>query len=206
LNEDKRLNPTRNQTDRHDEDPRQPSLTTGSPGGQLTIQFQFCDDRFHHQIGFQVASEFRPLMRSLESIDQKPASPPLQEIVTEVHGQAPVLLAVGQADRNHWSGAISKLDAESRIQMEFACRVNNNTGWLGSTYQVDPECQVELIGENRFATGYDDRKLLLSAAQDTQLGWNADQRTLSISPIAEMDQIPATLIWNYSVAMTVAGP
>jgi hypothetical protein len=88
------------------------------------------------------------LMQSVEgdSSDTWPPSGPFQQIVKESvgTGKAPVLLAVGMAGKSHWSGTFEGDAFSEAIAMDFAVRVNQAPGFVGSTYWLDAVWKVDL--------------------------------------------------------------
>jgi hypothetical protein len=66
-----------------------------------------------------------------------PASPALQEVTAAPPGARPALLAVGHAGRSHYAASVAAdPGAADTLVFEFACRVVEQPGWLGSTYRL----------------------------------------------------------------------
>ncbi|MGI9519824.1 MAG: hypothetical protein ACR2NP_22415, partial [Pirellulaceae bacterium] len=116
------------------------AISSGPPGGQLIMRFNKQEDRFVHQLVCQTEDQSNVLLTAINHGEPRVCSP-IQEMVTETHNGSDVLLSVGRAGRNHWSGAL-RLSEESLVT-EIACRVNQPTPWLGSVYRFAPNIVVE---------------------------------------------------------------
>lgn len=181
------------------------TLTTGCGDGskqRLSVRFSVEEDRHRHEIGLPGSELSLVLLRSIDSGDDWPASPPLQQVVRELHDEQPVLLGIGLSGRSHWSVAIKSTPAAA-IEFQNACRVNSNPVWLGSTYQVGESCEL---------TAMDDRKLLIresttggsiTVQTDSNTGLQVDALSKQIRICADFNcnSLPSTISWQYSIAI-----
>ena len=194
-----------------DEAPIEHFITAGEPGDAIVAQFIRQGDRFRHQINLVSSQSEFVIADSVEHSGSDITSPPLQQIVTETHGDSKVVLAVGQADKNHWSGSFGTT-AENRLLVEFACRVNQSVSGLGSIYQVHPDCQVTESDSQKFSLKIGEQTITFLAGNGTGnssgsiLTWDAANRTLTILPdptpsvAAESTaELPVTVTWNYCI-------
>ena len=105
--------------------------------GRTTVRFTWRHDRWTHEILFPDGAAWRSLEGpSAEGGDDRwPASPVLVELSLLEQPSGTAVLGVGLAGRSHFSASIGPDPAQGdRIRFEFACRVTEAPGWLGSTY------------------------------------------------------------------------
>lgn len=117
---------------------RPPLVVTAGP---VRVVFSWAGDRWRHAI----LLDDRPWAESLEGrADDRdaawPGSPPLVEVSTAATATGPAVLAVGLAGRSHFSASVTACpDRPDALLFEIACRVREQPGWLGSTYDVGGE-------------------------------------------------------------------
>lgn len=104
---------------------------------RTTVRFTWQHDRWTHEILFPDGTAWRSLEGPVapEGDPRWPASPVLVELSRLEGPHGPALLGVGLAGRSHFSASIGPAPARAdRVLFEFACRVTEPPGWLGSTY------------------------------------------------------------------------
>jgi hypothetical protein len=149
------------------------------------VQFRWESDRWSHRVlvagdpcwQSEELDEVTSTCQNLGISPQWPAAPVFTEISLIHTGNGPALLAVGRAGRSHFSASMAAaLTEPDTIAAELACRLQEQPGWLGSTYQRLP------------------------AAGQT----GACPAWLAIKPAAMAHlQVPATITWTYQ--LTAAG-
>ena len=104
-------------------------------GCQIAIQFQWREDRFVQEVGYVVANEFFPVLRSVDGdgVLAWPPSPPLQNLHEQTVNGRQVLMGLGAAGTTHWSAAFEA--SNNQIVCHFAARIQNKAEFLGSTFQ-----------------------------------------------------------------------
>lgn len=125
-------------TERAAPKPRPPIVVTAGP---VRAVFSWADDRWRHVI----LLDDSPWAESLE--DQAdgraaawPCSPPLVELSAVQAATGPAVLAVGLAGRSHFSASVTACpERPDALLFEIACRVREQPGWLGSTYDLGGE-------------------------------------------------------------------
>ena len=157
-------------------------------------------DRFLQTIGQRSSGDgdhLQPIVRSLETADAAwPASPPLQQVDScELSAGKLGVVAVGLAGRSHWSLAV--VEAGDRWRFEAACRVTTPPDWLGSTYQVEPDYDVESTDRQIEIRVADSGRLRFIANAATRLQWDVDSRQIRCEPGVAATRLPATVIWTY---------
>lgn len=188
------------------------SLSAASDISNIAVQFLKLGDRFRHQAVCEIngASKLQSVcvLRSIERPGESISSPPLQQIVTEIHGDSKVVLAVGQANKNHWSGSIGQAngpsDLPTQINFEFACRVNQKLDWLGSIYQIADQVEVDCPNsdENHARLAVGAVSFILRALPGSTLNWDESERLVTIRPESmRTNELPATVSWDYSISI-----
>lgn len=115
--------------------PRPPVVVAAGP---VRVAFSWAGDRWRHAI----LIDDTPWAESLEDrADDRdadwPCSPPLVELSTVQTATGPAVLAVGLAGRSHFSASVTACpERPDALLFEIACRVREQPGWLGSTYEL----------------------------------------------------------------------
>jgi len=105
--------------------------------GRTTVRFTWRDDRWTHEILFPDGAAWRSLEGTCDPVGDPrwPASPVLVELSLLEQPSGAAILGVGLAGRSHFSASIGPDPAQAAcVRFEFACRVTEPPGWLGSTY------------------------------------------------------------------------
>jgi len=105
--------------------------------GRTTVRFTWRHDRWTHEILFPDGTAWRSLEgpSTADGDPRWPASSVLVELSRLEGPHGPALLGIGLAGRSHFSTSIGPApDRADRVRFEFACRVAEPPGWLGSTY------------------------------------------------------------------------
>ena len=135
--------------------------------GDLFVHFQWCDDRFRHQVFF----DDKLLLTSEEgnSIEPWPASPPIQQLSLETINQSDVLLGVGAAGLAHWSISVERRD--QGFFFDCACQTKSPPTWIGTTYQRLVE-GIEIISD--FECNVDSTRIAITpnGLQGSPLRWS----------------------------------
>jgi hypothetical protein len=104
--------------------------------GAVRAVFSWAGDRWRHAIlidgmPWAESQEGRP-----DAGDAAwPSSPPLVELSPASTPRGEAILGVGLAGRSHFSASISPHpDQPDTLLFEIACRIREQPGWLGSTY------------------------------------------------------------------------
>lgn len=117
--------------------------------GAIKIEFDKVGDRFAHRVLRQRHDTWLLVLESIEGTAEErwPASPPLQQIVAEPIGKDSriVLLGVGLSGTGHWSISVDENDAGGLL-MDNACRVSGEHGFLGSTWNLASDWQIDQSG------------------------------------------------------------
>jgi hypothetical protein len=112
-----------------------PPLTVSA--GAVQAVFTWAGDRWRHV----VLVDGRPWAASLEGrADDRdaawPCSPPLVELTSTATPRGEAILGVGLAGRSHFSASVAPApDLPDTLVFEIACRIREQPGWLGSTYE-----------------------------------------------------------------------
>ena len=142
---------------------------------QVSLRVVLAGSRLGHQIRVGPAgSETQQLLlESVETAEDPPPGPPLQNWHHESRATGDVLLGVGQAGRNHWSASVEAPRGNGPVALEFqlACRINQPVSWLGSGYRFHQPSADDL--------------------------WQFDEAALSENEnTADSDHAPDSLIWQ----------
>ncbi|MEE2937718.1 MAG: hypothetical protein VYA84_17135 [Planctomycetota bacterium] len=124
--------------------PSIPTLSIQSLDGRFRIDFRWEQDRYRQYLCLNdvlVGSSLEG-----DSDEAWPPSPPIQQLSIETINDQPTALAVGAAGRGHWSlSGEPDPNCHSAIQFELACRSQEATQFLGSTYELAASLHVEPI-------------------------------------------------------------
>lgn len=140
------------------------------------------------------------LLKSITKSDSNwPSSPPWQEVIKEYHDGLSVLMAIGRAGRSHWSGAW-KTAANSFIDVEFACRVNDTPEFIGITYQLTSGATCRQIKANSVILGLYGASMRITADSDCSIDV-ANDGLIRIQPNDDRSEsVPRTLQWRFRIA------
>lgn len=162
-------------------------------GSQLQVDFHRDGDRFVHDVclvaedGATLAcwSEIQP-----SDSPQWPASPPIQELATEIIAGRDVLLGLGRAGKCHWSVSIevSTTDDVATLRFDIACRCPEEPQWLGSTYRTQRMSALSVCCE-------DDTAITTSGPFS-----KCEGAQVSIVPSSRPQSWPGTVRWRYHIA------
>jgi hypothetical protein len=157
----------------------------GIEAGDLRVVFHWCGDRYGHTIERRIDGQWRALLESVEGApdDLWPPSPPLQSLHIESRPDGPVALLVGMAGKSHWSASVEAKGADGLV-FDLACRTNENTTRLGSSYLL-------LQGEAN-------RCIMLCAGSNETTVRMRTSGEWNVSPL-EAERWPTTARWSYSV-------
>jgi hypothetical protein len=194
------------------------SLDAINPDGlALRVEFIRRSDRYAHTIS--VVDQLRGVQPVLESVegtatDDWPASPPLQNLsIEELAPGRRAALLVGMAGRNHWSASVEAVTGRAALVFDIACRIANDAGRLGSTYDVasrqlrddvsiyyrNAQSElVEIAGEH----------YSLRVQAFTQFNGGAASlamNRISIGPLADSRPKSSTYRWKYCVELVRHG-
>ncbi len=166
---------------------------------QLQLQFESVGDVFVHRLSVDSGNDSCRLLESIESpADNGPATPPLQELVNEVHDGRDTLLGVGRSGRSHWSVAFQCSEDGTGVQADYACRMHTPVQ-IVCLWRVARDCDVTASdGKIIFAANGIDLEL---EAVDAQWSFNKDHRRLLLTADnhAAERKYPATVQWGWSV-------
>lgn len=170
----------------------------------LVAWFSRNGDRFVRTIGWKTGyGEVDCLLQSVPgtSTEEWPADPPLQQVVLETFG-APsrsVAFGLGMTGPGHWSLASEVVGPQgTRIQFDWACRVQRPAEHLGTAYQTIAGAASQLRrltdadASWEFADG---RSLNLTVTLGRLVCREGDQR-IAIEPVSDIRTV-GTHCWRY---------
>jgi hypothetical protein len=175
------------------------SIITSS--GRLRLTFNWFEDRFSHQVEWCDGDRDIVLLKSLEGNPDEswPLSPPFQQVEPHSIGDGTKsLLAIGLAGTSHWSASVEqvgkdRLENESRIRIDVACRMKSRAPMLGSTYDYFEGASLQSTDRGLLLKSVPDVALqVATSGQITQSG-----RSLTIAPLQIPAENPATARWVY---------
>jgi hypothetical protein len=106
------------------------------------------------------------------------------------------------AGRSHWSVSVEEDSPSDSLIFDVACRVQQGTGWLGSTYRLSGSAQIGAVRGETATVG--DLPVLIAvepADGGPSLTVGQDGKSISIAPsLAHVDP-PATIRWKYGVGL-----
>ncbi len=177
------------------------SLTTGDGNLQVGFQkVQTAENVVQWQTELHVLNPEKTVV--LSSVLESPAIRcPIQELVAEDHGNGPLLLAVGQANRNHWSASITA--DESVLLLDFACRINRAPEHPGCCFHLQKPWKPEVVTDHVVLT-HDSINIVITPNAGSVINWHPDSRQLSFS-VAQQDVIsavPMTVTWQIQFELT----
>lgn len=123
-----------------------------SKGDGLRVVFLWNGDRFAHRIEHSSGNATVVLLESLESSDSRqwPLSPPLQQLsIEERPDDHQVALLVGMSGHSHWSASITASRNDRSLLFEMACRMNDPSASLLSSYRILESAQLVSEGDNQ---------------------------------------------------------
>ncbi len=106
-------------------------------------------DRYGHSIECRHGDRWIAILTSEEGASDVawPTSPPVQQLVLdELSSGRFALLGVGMAGTSHWSLSFHLEEDTDVLQLDFACRLSQEAGWLGTTYRLGPEVKASEDG------------------------------------------------------------
>lgn len=161
------------------------------------------EDRYATELQCHDGQVFLPCWSSHEgtSEDAWPPSPPLQQLVAEDGGGAPVLLGVGMAGTSHWSLSYSLSSDQQTLIMEAACRLTACPSlWLGSRFRLAPQWHLESQGEELIGMGNGLKGWRLSPLVGSRLSLTQDGE-LWVEPknMISDQKKPQTVAWGMRI-------
>ena len=171
------------------------AISSGPPGRQLIMRFNKHEDRFGHQLVCQTKDQANVLLTAINHGEPHVCSP-IQEMVTETHHGSDVLLSVGRAGRNHWSGAMTL--SEESLVTEIACRVNQSTPWLGSVYRFVADVEVKEFRPTEIVWSMGRRTFELKAGEGSVIEWDEPDHRVVVRATSKPKNLPATVVWCYA--------
>lgn len=167
------------------------------------IRFVPIGDRLEHEWYLDDGDGTHILLSSLPDLaDSGRDRPVFQELVCEDHGHGPVLLAVGQSGKNHWSAAITRDLSSGSIDCEIACRFNQTSNANGVDYRIHPACHLRTGSEQTAGLQWKQLVLSLEVQPPWRLGYN--KNTVEIAQENPLESVPATRVWRYSLRLQTA--
>lgn len=129
--------------------------TRDERGRGLRVEFLRERDRYGHRVSVVSDGREATLLVSQEGSDEDhwPPSPPLQQLsIEEREAGRHVALLLGMAGKSHWSLSVEPGSQPLSFVFDVACRLRDNPGYLGSTYQfhghADPSSDGCLIASS----------------------------------------------------------
>lgn len=189
-------------------DPTAPATTNLTDTPPL-IRFFAANDRYAHQIGWQIDAQFIPLLESVEGTadDDWPPSPPLQQIHSQTLPQGPVTWGLGSAGSGHWSASFARQPAPAGVAaawlVEWAVRSEKDVGWVGTTYRlVEPFTEFDVQTADEIAV-IDPRSTVRLVVRSEHAEWSLSKqdRTLRLRPRLPWSAAASTLTWSYFVTV-----
>ncbi|MGI9519315.1 MAG: hypothetical protein ACR2NP_19850 [Pirellulaceae bacterium] len=170
----------------------------------LQLQFESFGDLFAHRLAASTGNESFTLLESIDGPhDKGPPSPPLQELVREVHDGCQTLLGVGMSGRSHWSVAFQCID-DGGIRGDYACRM---ASWMpiGCLWRVGRNCDFD-VTDDRILFTVNGLRLELESP-NARWSLNRDQcRLLLTADTNEEARYPSTVQWGWSVRLADLRP
>lgn len=187
------------------------------------LEFIREDDRWQHAWSCRIGDRCVRLMTSVEGSSEQtfPSSPPIQEIhdhptklVDGSDGGA--ILGVGMAGKGHWSVSHSieqtkKPDDQNTestlvIRSDLACLMKSldqeASPWLGSTYRVSADWNLQRLGDAEIHFRQDDATIRCTAGSMTILSDRQDAdgvSTLTVEPIAFSEHPNRATRWAFEL-------
>ncbi len=133
--------------------------TATSDRHRLRLQFDWQQDRHQLQLwrdveaAGEVASELLLISEEGTPNNRWPPSPPLQSLAIEERGEQTVALAVGMAGGAHWSASIETLPEPLALRFDYACRLNEEPAFLGSTFRIAETIPEQAVSAMDFVGG-----------------------------------------------------
>ena len=167
-------------------------------GCQIAIRFQWREDRFVHEVGYFVASEFVAVMRSVDgdSASAWPLSPPLQNLHEQTVNGKQVLMGLGAAGTTHWSATFEAID--NQIVCHFAARIQNKAEFLGSTFQ-----RLSLAVENKVVDELPLIELVAIDGSESAAPTNLKNSPIVVLPLPCSSAARQTVQWKFAFRRTV---
>ena len=167
-------------------------------GCQIAIQFQWREDRFVQEVGYVVASEFFPVMSSVDgdSASAWPPSPPLQNLHEQTVNGRQVLMGLGAAGTTHWSATFEASD--NQIVCHFAARVQNKAEFLGSTFQ-----RHSLAEENKVVDELPLIELVAIDGSESTAPTNLKNSPIVVLPPPRFSAARQTVQWKFAFRLAV---
>ncbi|MEM9585861.1 MAG: hypothetical protein AAGA03_01155 [Planctomycetota bacterium] len=128
------------------------SITLPVPQCSAELRFVWQHDRYAHQLW--VNDECVLASVEGDSAEDWPASAPVQQLSLEPIEDNATALGVGAAGTSHWSLSVQAQDfgqGQCALVFDWACRVKQAPGFLGSTYQGAWVDRLEPVGESSAA-------------------------------------------------------
>ena len=186
----------------------------------VALRFSKLADRYAHcfvvEIGTTKVSILRAYLQDPNA--PWPTDPAIQQLVVEPIGppeHPDVVLGVGMSGHGHWSLAAQWVElpepGRSAIQLDYACKQRPPVAFLGSTYQVANQGDLEIFQlervevQDRHWTGWfvlagsPTRYKLCVEVIEGQLDWQAETQRIQVRPEGSLEK-PSTLRWCYRIA------
>jgi hypothetical protein len=161
----------------------------------LRLVFDRRGDRWRHRI--EVLHDGMPIttLSSIEGVatDDWPPSPAFQNLdIQTFPGKGQIALLVGKAGSSHWSAAIEPDTAAAALRFDIACRIANESRFLGSAYAIeradaDPQARLPTITLPEIP---DECRQVMETTADR----------LTICAIPELGPLPRTVRWQFVVS------
>ena len=160
---------------------------------RLRLEFDWQQDRHWQRLWRDIetaghlSSEL--LLASVEGTAEHrwPASPPLQSLAFENRGEQTVALAVGMAGGAHWSASIETLPEPLALRFDYACRLNEEADFLGTTFKL-MTAAAELLEVNDLVGGVHES--------------SADQLRIVADPAVRQNSV-LTARWRFTLRYTL---
>jgi hypothetical protein len=164
---------------------------------RLVVCFDDVEGQLREQ-WYRQSGESRVLiMESVASeVSNWPESPPWQEVVNERHGNSPVLMAIGRAGKSHWSGTWRVVE-DGRVDVEFACRVNESPGFVGLHYRVPAGTMLAAVDHRNIDIQLKGTSVRITAGSGSQVDVCPNGQIRIWPALASGDVLPRTIEWQF---------
>ncbi len=184
-------------------------LESNAPSSHtLRLTFEQAADRVAHRI--EVLDPLGHRLAQLHSkegtsADEWPASPALQSCsLQEIRPGESAAFLIGMAGKSHWSASVEAIPSQGELRFDFACRINAQPDWLGSTYITGFPTNADSLHYPEMAIFRGSRSEIAAwiyGLDETVSGTQINGQELKLSCSENLLRFPQTLRWQYRICL-----